>query len=439
MLVRQLNYSMRSYQPYKWRLAMKSTDLLAGLNLTPEQMNSLGLDQKTTHTGRSKKPPAGFNPNSPKQVAHLVYDILGAPPPKDPKLSRRSTDKGVLADLGENYPIVKQIVVYRRVSKLKSSYLNKFESLADSSSRVHTELWIPGTETGRLSTIGGVPLLTIPRASDKEEGQFGRIIKDCIVAQEGYVLLQADSSQSELRIAADMSGDPFLIKGYNTTGFDLHSATATALFGPSHKKEERDACKDINFAFLYGGSEKSLSKAFMRRSHVGIDHSKATSLVKDYMRLMARLAAFRDEQFIKLKEQGYIETLTGRRRRFPLITELNEDEARKAATNMPIQGLSSEIILIAVNELTAILEPAARAAFPGGVQDGGMGVENCRILLTVHDSIVAEVKDEYWAITYYSKLIADRICDVASRFVKSVPWAVEIKVGKKWGSLEVLD
>ena len=401
----------------------------------------MGLDQKPTTTTKqrpAKRVGTGFNPNSPKQVAHLVYDILGAPPPKDFKLSRRSTDKGVLADLGEDYPIVKQVIVYRRVSKLKSSYLEKFSRLADSLHRVHTELWLPGTETGRLSTIGGVPLLTIPRASDKEEGQFGKIIKDCLVAQEGYVLLQADSSQSELRIGADMSGDPFLVKGYNTPGFDLHSATATALFGPNYKKEERDACKDINFAFLYGGSEKSLSKAFMRRSHVGIDHERAISLVKDYMQLMSGLVAFREAQFEKLKAQGYIETLTGRRRRFPLITELNEDEARKAATNMPIQGLSSDIILIAVNELTTMLDAAARAALPGGVRVGGAGVENCRILLTVHDSIVLEVQDNPTVISYWAILIADRICDVASRFVKSVPWQVECKVGNRWGSLETI-
>lgn len=329
-------------------------------------------------------------------------------------------------DLLDKHPIIPAILKFRRVAKLRSAYLDSFRNNIDDLSRVHCTLWIPGTETGRISTREGPPLQTVPRASDKEEGQFGKVIKDCIAAAPGTVLMSVDSKQSELRVAAEYSQEPFLVNGFQDPKWDLHTATTIELYGQNFKKEEREACKEVTFGFLYGGSEASLIITIVRRGHNQIPIEHAKSIVGRYAKMMGKLWEYRVSQFELLKTQGFVSTPTGRRRRFYFINQENQDEARKAAMNAPIQGLSSEITLISMIEL-----------HQGGA--GHIYRWGARIVMTVHDSIILECPEGAAIVKKVAAIVESKIVEVATRYVKSLPWGVDTSVGTNLGSLIPLE
>ena len=364
--------------------------------------------------------PLGFNPLSNYQCKAVVYDALKMVQPKNAsyKLSAESTAKGILLELVESnpHPFINLLLKYRRVSKMVNSYIGYLEAESRFDGRVHADFNIHGTETGRLSAR----LHTIPRANDKEDGRYGKIIRNLIVAPEGYLLMSVDYSQLELRILAHMSKDPFLTQAF-MEGRDPHGEVASQLWGPQYSKEERDYAKDINFGFAYGGSKTGLASALAGRGRAKFPMSRALEVVDQYEKVMIRLKEWSREQLKLLYQQGYVATLTGRRRRLYFINDINKDEARKLSINAPVQGTGGDFTLIAAIELDK--SPALKEL-------------GARLVLTVHDSLLLEVPDNPETVTSVRALVEGAMIESATRYASDMKWQVETKVGRQWGDLK---
>ena len=343
----------------------------------------------------------GLNPRSPKQVRVVMFDLLGLPEGTAARKKDRSTDKEVLKHLKGKHPFVDELRMYRKKHKMLSSYAVNLLEAYDDDERVHPDLRVGGTETGRLASF----YHTIPRPGDERDelSYLGSFIRRSFVAPEGRRLIVADYSQAELRVAAALSGEDFLLETY-AAGRDVHGDAALAVFGEGWTKEQRAIIKMMIFAFIYGGSEYSMSNEF--EMPIG----EARSYVRKLKGLMPRLAEYREEVFEELQEKGYVETRFGRRRRFPLIMQVNESEARKAAMNMPIQSCANDVTLLSFCKATEA------------------GVET---LLSVHDSVMAEADEaEAHAVGRSIKLIMEQ---VAEEWFPEVVWKVDYDVLERWG------
>jgi len=372
-----------------------------------------------------------FNPNAPHQVSHVLYDVLGCPqPPKARGVKPRSTSKVARAALDRIRSTLPEHVrewlqvysEYKSLDKLRSSYVDNLAQLVfkeGGDGRAHPDFLVYGSETGRLSARDPA-IQTIPRPGTAEIGgiPWGKFIRGVFIASEGGVLVAADYSQAELRVAAALSGEEFLLEAYRHDR-DLHSEVAIAMFGPQFTKEQRMLCKMFNFSYLYGGTEYS----FAESANLPIETARA--FVRRYNQVMKRLAAWREEQFRLMREHGYVETRTGRRRRFPLITETNLEDARKASVNMPVQSLASDITLAALIELDRQLKERG-------------WWEWARPIITVHDSLIVDVANrERWRDV--ACLLRDVMIKAATDLVPEVPWKVDISVGPDWGHLEEVE
>jgi len=337
------------------------------------------------------------NLNSPVQVAEVVYDQLRFPESKNGRIPPRSTSHDALSKYVGQHPFIDELFKYRRISKLKSSYVDNLLEFVDNQGRIHADFKVTGTEVGRLAVVDPA-LQTIPRASDP----FGAAVRGAFIAGEGRVLIVADYSQAELRVAAVLSQEPLLLAAYRE-GRDLHSEVAASMFGPNYTKEQRVMTKMFNFSYLYGGSEYSFAQ------DAGLPIETARAFVQQYNRTMPRLAAFRDEQFEKLVLNGFVSTVFGRRRHFSVINDMNVDEARKAAVHMPVAGTASDLTLISAMD----------------AQDEGI-----EVVLMVHDSVLAEAPIER------AEEIGNRLREImestGSKYLPEVPWKVDVEIGERW-------
>lgn len=355
---------------------------------------------------------AVFNPASPQQCSHYLYDVFMFPVPR----SGRSSDKEALAMLEAKYPghpFIKALQRWRKLSKLLSTYIVPLGAQTGPDGRVRTTFKVHGTVVGRLSSADPLNLQNLARAYDAKRLNLP-VIRDLLVSSPGRVFLSVDYSQMELRVMAALSNDPFMIKSFSE-GLDFHSEVAIAMFGPNFTKEQRMMTKMFNFAWAYGGSEWS----FALDAGLPIDLAKA--FVQKYNVVMARAVAWKLEVLDHIRSCGYVEAPTGRRRHWPLVTPVNVNEARKEGPHAPVAGTASDCTA----ESLAVMQPVLR-----GVAD---------IVMTVHDSIIMEVAPrDVYDVAHYVRGVME---ETPYKWLpnRSIKYPVDFEIGVRFGSIKELE
>lgn len=347
-----------------------------------------------------------FNLNSPKQLGEIFFDKLQLPVVKKTPSGAPSTDEEVLQKLAENYPLPKVLLEYRGLAKLKSTYTDKLPKMINASTgRVHTNYAQAVAVTGRLAS-NDPNLQNIPIRSAE-----GRRIREAFIAPPGSVLVSADYSQIELRIMAHISGDASLLRAF-AEGEDVHRATAAEIFGTSPAEvssEQRRYAKVINFGLIYGMS------AFGLASNLGIDRNAAQSYIDKYFMRYPGVADYMAETKIKAKQQGYVETVFGRRLWLTEINSANGQRrqgAERAAINAPMQGTAADLIKLAMISVQGWLE---------------MEKMKSKMIMQVHDELVLEVPNDELII------VKQKIPELMAQVAKlKVPLIAEVGVGENW-------
>ncbi len=314
-----------------------------------------------------------FNINSPKQLAEVLFDRLGLPSGgRTAKTGSRSTRAAVLEQLADEYPIARQIIEYRELAKLKSTYIDALPALLNpETGRLHTSFNQTVTATGRLSS-SDPNLQNIPIRRP-----LGRQIRKAFIPADGHLLMTADYSQVELRIMAHLSGDPRLCAAFRD-GVDVHRATAAAIFGiepDDVTREQRDRAKVINFGIIYGMGSQRLAREFE------ISFKEAREFIDNYFAIYAQVRGWLDETVARAKEDAYVTTLLGRIRHLPELMSSQravQSFGERVAVNMPIQGTAADMIKRAMVTLHARL------------RDEGLATG---MIIQVHDELVLEVPE----------------------------------------------
>ncbi|MDH5710833.1 MAG: DNA polymerase I [Gammaproteobacteria bacterium] len=347
-----------------------------------------------------------FNLASPKQLGTILFEKLGIPSVKKTKTGQHSTAEEVLQELAEEYEIPKLLLEHRSLSKLKSTYTDKLPlQLNADTGRVHTSYNQTGAATGRLSS-SDPNLQNIPVRSEE-----GRRIRQAFIADEGKCLVAADYSQIELRIMAHLSQDKTLLKAF-AEGIDVHKATAAEVFGvplDEVESEQRRAAKAINFGLIYGMSAFGLAK------QLGIGRYEAQDYVNLYFERYPGVKDYMDSTREKAAEQGYVETVFGRRLYLPDINARNAQQrqyAERTAINAPMQGTAADIIKRAMIRVDA------------AIRDSNL---DARVVMQVHDELVVEVAEPQ--VEQLSDLLRSNMESAADLSVKLV---VDIGVGSNW-------
>lgn len=349
-----------------------------------------------------------LNISSPKQVGEVLFDKL-ALDPKAKKTGRGSypTDEATLMALEDKHPIIDEILEFRAVKKLLSTYIEPFPSfVSPSDGRVHTTFNQALTATGRLSS-SNPNLQNIPIRTER-----GKEIRKAFVAGEpDGVIVSADYSQIELRIMAHISQDQHLIQAFRE-GRDIHSATAEKIFGISHDEvtpDQRRIAKTANFGIMYGISSFGLAQ------RLGISRTEAKKLIDDYFAAFPAIRSFIDDTIASARENGYVETLFGRRRYLPDISSRNATVralAERTAVNAPIQGTAADIIKMAMINVDRKMREA--------------GLKS-RMVLQIHDELLFDtVHDEIDTLMSIVKEQMEHVTEL------SVPLTVECNYGKNW-------
>ncbi len=348
-----------------------------------------------------------FNVNSPIQLSDILFTRLQLPTNGIKKTSRGySTGAKELDKLKDLHPIIAKLTEYREAAKLLSTYIIPMPDLADQNNRIHTTFTQNVTATGRLSSkdpnLQNIPVRTAE----------GKRIRTGFIAPKGKVLVSADYSQFELRLAAILSSDQSLIDDFNNN-IDIHTKTASEAFHvPFNEvtKNQRRAAKVVNFGILYGMSVKGLADA----AHMPIGEAKA--FIDNYFKLRAPIKQKLDEILQQAREQGFVETYYGRRRPTPDVKSSNfiiRQAAERAAQNMPIQGTEADLMkraMIAVSK-----------ALPDGAN----------LIMQVHDSLIVECDES----------LANKVADILKSKMESVApelsikLAVDVTIGHNWGEL----
>ncbi len=313
-----------------------------------------------------------FNPNSPRQVAEVLFDHLGLPVIEKTKTGP-STSARVLAELAAQHPLPGKLIEYRELEKLLSTYIDRLpEAINPETGRIHTSFHQTSTATGRLSS-SDPNLQNIPTRTE-----IGERIRRAFVAPEGSLLIGADYSQIELRLLAHFSGDPGLIEAFRE-GKDLHRMTASRIFAiPEEKVTDRlrDAAKRINFGIIYGISPFGLAR------ELGIPRGEAKAYIDRFFAAYPRAKAYIDELIAHATERGYAETILGRRRPLPHLKSNNVPRRnfdKRNAVNTPIQGSAADLIKLAMLKLDRLIEA---------------GELKAKMLLQIHDELIFEAREE---------------------------------------------
>lgn len=365
------------------------------LNITAEGLRTQ-IDLATKSVREISGRP-DLNPSSPKQLSEVLYGDLKLPSPKSYKIKEGSTSAAALEELKGTHPIINAIKEYRRSKKLLTSYVENVRAFRDCEGRVHGNFLIYGTEVGRLA-VRDPALQTIPRADDV----YGGLIRGMYVAKPGHKLLICDYSQAELRVMACYSQEPFLLDAYRNDR-DLHSEVARAMYGPDYTKAQRVICKMFNFSYVYGGSEYSFAESS------GLPVEVARQFVRSYNANMPTALAWKKAQFERAQRNGYVETIFGRRRHFPLIVPENYEEVRKSCVHMVIASTASDLTLMSLIQLEE------------------MGIP---VVSSVHDSILAEVEDS--KVFEAGKLMRDIMIKTGNKYLPAVPWKVDVEIRQSW-------
>ena len=370
-------------------------------------------EEFSTETGRLEKEIhalAGeeFTVGSPKQLGDILFDKLGYKGGKKGKSGQYSTDQSVLERLdGEGAPIASKVLEWRHLAKLKSTYTDALqEQINPDTGRVHTSYSLVGAQTGRLSStdpnLQNIPIRTA----------IGRQIREAFVPDAGNVLLAADYSQIELRLAAHMA-DVASLKEAFANGEDIHARTANEMFGEV-TRDTRARAKTINFAILYGISRWGLA------GRLEVEPDEAQAMIDTYFQRFPGIQRYIMETLETVRERGYSETLFGRKTWFPRINSKNQAErqgSERAAINAPIQGTSADIIKRAMARMMPALEE--------------QGLGHVRMLLQVHDELVFELPEA--DVDAARPIIEQVMANAAQPAVAlDVPLGVEIGTGASW-------
>ena len=346
-----------------------------------------------------------FNINSPRQLAHILFEKLKLKPIRKTKTGY-STDVEVLAQLSLEHPLPEKVLEYRQLTKLRSTYVEGLMKVINpKTGRVHTSFNQTVTATGRLSSsepnLQNIPIRT----------ELGRMIREAFVAEEGYLLLSADYSQIELRILAALSGDEKLLEAFSR-GEDIHTRTACEIFGVTPQEvtpELRRRAKVVNFGIIYGMSPYGLSQ------ELKIPVEEAAEYIERYFHRYPRVRSFLDSLIKEAQEKGYVTTLLGRRRFIPEIHSSNRNTrelGKRYAINTPIQGSAADLIKLAMIRIDRfLLEHDLKT----------------RMILQVHDELLLEVAQGEL------DLVRDTVKDLMEGvYPLKVPLVVHIGVGKNW-------
>ncbi len=347
-----------------------------------------------------------FNIGSPKQLQVILFEKLELPVISKTPKGQPSTAESVLQELAHDYPLPKLILEYRSLSKLKSTYTDKLpQQVEPTTGRVHTSYHQAVAATGRLSS-SDPNLQNIPVRTEE-----GRRIRQAFVAAPGYKMVAADYSQIELRIMAHLSGDEGLLDAFSK-GLDVHSATAAEVFGTSAEevtKDQRRSAKAINFGLIYGMSAFGLAK------QLDISRPEAQQYVDLYFRRYPGVKNYMEQTKVKAKEQGYVETVFGRRLYLHEINAKNgmrRQYAERTAINAPMQGTAADIIKRAMIDLDNEIQK---------------GKFDMRMIMQVHDELVFEIKESH--VDDAIKMITEKMEQAAEL---SVPLVVDVGLGINW-------
>ncbi|MCH5557732.1 DNA polymerase I [Pseudomonas syringae] len=372
-------------------------------------IQSVELGDKMTALEREAFAIAGeeFNLGSPKQLGVILYEKLGMPILSKTATGQASTAEAVLAELAEqDFPLPKVLMQYRSMSKLKSTYTDRLpEQINPRTGRIHTSYHQAVAVTGRLSSsdpnLQNIPIRTAE----------GRRIRQAFVAPKGYKLLAADYSQIELRIMAHLAQDEGLLHAFRND-LDVHRATAAEVFGVELENvttDMRRSAKAINFGLIYGMSAFGLAK------QIGVDRKQSQAYVDRYFARYPGVLNYMERTRAQAAEQGFVETIFGRRLYLPDINAKNQSlrkGAERMAINAPMQGTAADII------------KKAMVAVNGWLDESGL---DARVILQVHDELVLEVRENL--VDQISEQIRPHMSGAAEL---AVPLLVEVGVGNNW-------
>jgi DNA polymerase-1 len=355
-----------------------------------------------------------FNLNSTQQLSDILFNRLGLEPPDRGNKTASghfSTSAGVLDLLRGKHPVVDWVLEHRELAKLKSTYVDALQAALNSETGcVHTSYNQVGAVTGRLSS-SDPNLQNIPIRTEE-----GRRLRHGFVADKGNVLLSADYSQIELRIVAHMAQDEAMLAAFRA-GEDIHATTAAAIYGVDQDeitKNMRRRAKAINFGLIYGMSVFGLTR------YTDLTLAEAETFVKTYFEKFPGVKRYLDGIRKLAAQQGYVETLLGRRRYFPALqskanVQVKNREEREAI-NAPVQGTAADIMKLAMLKI------------PPALEEAGL---NARMLLQVHDELVFECPKK--EVTETARVVQDVM---ANAYPLSIPLSTEARYGVNWGDMQ---
>jgi DNA polymerase-1 len=351
-----------------------------------------------------------FNIGSPKQLSEILFDHLKLNPPKKTKSGERSTGIEVLEDLAyEGNKIAEHIIGWRQISKLRSTYSEALQNhISQETGRIHTSFSMASTNTGRLAS-SDPNLQNIPIRTDE-----GRSIRKAFIAEKNKTIFSADYSQIELRVLAHIANVEQLKEAFNNND-DIHKMTASEIFNIKMKdvtSDLRRQAKAVNFGIIYGISAYGLAK------QLGISNFEASDFIKKYFNRFSGIKDFMESTKELCRQNGYVETLCGRKCFFPRIKDKNfalRSFQERAAINAPIQGTAADIIKYAMIKIDKKLN----------------NDEDCKMILQVHDELIFEIQKS--KIEKFSKLIIDEMQNALEPHTKlSIPLIVDSNSGKNW-------
>jgi len=345
-----------------------------------------------------------FNILSPKQLGGILFEKLGLPPQKKTK-SGYSTDAEVLEKLEDKHPVIKLILEYRFLSKLKSTFVDGLLAMVKPDGRVYTSFNQNVTATGRISStepnLQNIPVRT----------ELGREIRRAFVAREGHILIGADYSQIELRLLAHISGDEGMINAFNS-GADIHQSTAAEVFGvplDSVTREQRSAAKAVNFGIVYGISDFGLARS------IGVSRREAGEFIARYLERYPGIREYMARSVAQGREEGYVSTLMGRRRELPELASSNYNTrsfGERVAMNMPIQGSAADIIKLAMVRVHRTLKERGLQA---------------RLILQIHDELIID------APVAEAEAVKELLLSCMQGVMElKVPLTAEVSAGRSW-------
>lgn len=382
---------------------MEERGVRLDLNYFKKFQNELDKNLAQSESIIYQKAGHAFNLNSPKQLSQVLFEELKLQPRKKRK-THYSTSSEVLVELAQTHDVPREMLKYRELSKLKSTYVDPLLALAVNS-RLHTTFNQTGTATGRLSS-SNPNIQNIPIRTD-----LGKKIREGFVADKGCKLVSADYSQIELRILAALSKDEKLINAF-TCGDDIHNQTAAKIFKvkPDQVNSyQRRVAKVVNYGIIYGMSEYGLSQ------ELGIPQPEAQAFIENYKSIYPRVQDWIEDAIASAREKGYSETLYTRKRPLPDLKSQNRnlvEFSKRAAINTPIQGTAADIIKLAMIKIHALLK---ERGFKGG------------LLLQIHDELLFEIEEtRLEEAELLIRAAMEKIVDL------KIPIEVTIGAGQNW-------